>query len=358
MSEPYSFKWSTIPEELYTRLGASGLQISKIVLGCMSYGRKSWFDYVIDDEERVFEIMKKAYDKGIRTFDTSPNYSNGFSEILIGKFLKKYNIDRRNVVILSKCYFPVSENDPDVNLIMPGTGEGSEYLNRMGLSRRAILDSVDKSIERLGTYIDLLQVHRFDTSTPIAETMETLHEVVKSGKARYIGASTMRAYQFIEMQNTAEKHGWTKFISMQSYYSLFYREEEEELIAYCKKTGVGLIPWSPLAGGLLTRPVEKTYSTERSGDSFMNGYFGLAELTPNDKVLINRVQELSKKYDVSMATIATAWCLAKDHYPILGITKPERVDDALEAIKVHLTEDEVKYLEEPYVPRKLPHLYH
>ncbi|KAG7816166.1 hypothetical protein KL942_005303 [Ogataea angusta] len=353
-----SFKWDTIPQELYTRLGKSGLQISRIVLGCMSYGRKSWFDYVLEDEDEVFEIMKKAYDSGIRTFDTSCNYSNGYSEILVGKFLKKYNIDRRTVVILSKCFFPPNESDPDTNILIPGTAEGSEYINRIGLSRTNILDSVDKSIERLGTHIDLLQVHRFDVNTPIEETMEALHDVVKSGKAKYIGASMMRTYQFVEMQNVAEKHGWTKFISMQSYYSLFYREEEDEMIAYCKKTGVGLIPFSTLAAGVLARPYDKMFNTTtRSSAAFSARMFRLNEVTDKDKLLLSRVEELANKHGVKMATVAIAWCLAKDHNPILGLNKVERVDDALAALKLKLTDDEIAYLEEPDVSRKLPNLY-
>ncbi|KAG7916885.1 hypothetical protein KL905_004615 [Ogataea polymorpha] len=353
-----SFSWKTIPEDLYTRLGNSGLEISRIVLGCMSYGRKAWFDFVLEDEDEVFTIMKKAYDSGIRTFDTSCNYSNGFSEILIGKFLKKYNIDRRTVVILTKCFFPANELDPDTNLLLPGTAEGSEYINRYGLSRTNILDSVDKSIERLGTHIDLLQIHRFDPNTPIEETMEALHDVVKSGKVRYIGASAMRAYQFVEMQHVAEIHGWTKFISMQSYYSLFYREEEDEMIAYCKKTGVGLIPFSPLAGGVLARPYDKMFNTTpRSSTPFSAGLFGLTQITDQDKLLLSRVEELANKHKVNMATVAIAWCLAKDHNPILGLNKVERIDDALAAIKLKLTDEEVAYLDEPNVSRKLPNLY-
>ncbi|KAG7891941.1 hypothetical protein KL925_001886 [Ogataea polymorpha] len=359
MSQKFiSFAWNTIPEDIYTRLGSSGLQISKIILGCMSFGKKSWVDFVLEDEDQVFNIMKKAYDSGIRTFDTANTYSNGFSEILLGKFLKKYNIDRRTVVIMTKCYFPVNESDPDDNITFSKVTEGSDYINRVGLSRKAILDAVDKSVERLGTYIDLLQIHRFDSETPIEETMEALHDVVKSGKTRYIGASTMRAYQFIEMQHVAEKHGWTKFISMQSYYSLFFREEEDELIAYCKKTGVGLIPWSPLAGGILTRPYDRTLNTTiRSSNPMVTGMLGLNELTEKDKVLLDRVEELAAKHEVSMATIATAWCLAKDHYPILGINKPERITDALAAISLKLTKEEIAYLEEPQVSRKLTRMY-
>ncbi|KAG7765775.1 hypothetical protein KL931_004426 [Ogataea haglerorum] len=354
-----SFKWDTIPENLYTRLGKSGLQISRIVLGCMSFGRKSWFDFVLEDEDEVFTIMKKAYDSGIRTFDTSCNYSNGYSEILVGKFLKKHNIDRRTVVILSKCFFPANESDPDTNIIIPGTAEGSEYINRFGLSRTNILDSVDKSIERLGTHIDVLQVHRFDKNTPIEETMEALHDVVKSGKVKYLGASTMRAYQFVEMQHVAEVHGWTKFISMQSYYSLFHREEEEELIAYCKKTGVGLVPYSPLAGGVLARPPDKIFNTTtRSSSPFSASMFRLGEITDKDKELLSRVEELANKHEVKMATVAIAWCLSKDHNPILGINKVERIDDAFAAVNLKLTDEEIAYLEELDVSRKLPNLYH
>ncbi|KAG7820720.1 hypothetical protein KL928_000804 [Ogataea angusta] len=352
-----SFKWDQAPFQLYTRLGNSGLKISRVILGCMSFGKKSWSDYVVEDEEQVFEIMKKAYDSGIRTFDTAGNYSNGYSEILVGKFLKKYNIDRRTIVIFTKCYFPVSE-DPGADP-SNGSEEGVDFINRVGLSRKAIFDAVDKSVERLGTYIDLLQIHRYDRTTPAEETMEALHDVVKSGKALYIGASSMRAYQFIRLQNIAERHGWTKFVSMQSYYSLLYRDEEDELIAYCHETGVGLIPWSPLAAGVLARPAVKAHDTTvRSSNSSFLSYLGLAELTENDIEVINRVEALAAKHKVSMATVATAWILAKGQYPILGINKPERLGDALAAISLKLSEEEVHYLEEAYGVRKLPALYH
>ncbi|KAH3663967.1 hypothetical protein OGAPHI_004681 [Ogataea philodendri] len=352
------FNWDKVPKELYTRLGNSGLEISKIILGCMSYGNKTWFPFILDQEDEVMEMMKKAYDSGIRTFDTACNYSNGDSERFIGLFLKKYNIDRRSIVILSKCYYPSTDNPEGGNLILPNNEPGHEYRNRTGLSRRNIIDSVEGSVERLGTHIDVLQIHRFDPNTPIEETMEALHDVVKSGKVRYIGASTMRAYQFVQMQSVAEAKGWTKFISMQGYYSLLYRDEEDELIAYCKKTGVGLIPWSPLAGGVLARPLDKAYnSTDRSSDPFIAAMYGLSTLNEGDKAIINRVEELAKKYNVSMAAISSAWCIARQHYPILGLSKPSRIDDALQAIKINLTEEELKYLEEPYLPRKLPHLF-
>jgi aryl-alcohol dehydrogenase-like predicted oxidoreductase len=321
----------------FQRLGNSGLKVSKIILGAMSYGKKTWQPWVIEDEEEVFALLKKAYDEGIRTWDTANVYSNGQSEILIGKFLKKYNIPRSTVVILSKCF---NRTDDDARV------EENEYkwINRHGLSRKHIMDAVEKSVERLGTYIDVLQIHRFDPNTPKEETMEALHDVIKSGKVRYIGASSMKAIEFAQLQFVAEKNKWTKFISMQNYYNLMYREEEREMIPFCNETGVGLIPWSPIAKGRLARPLDSFSTTDR----------GATDKNPvpfyeGDDETVRRVEKVAKDKGISMAQVSIAWTLYKGCCPIVGLGKPERIEEAVAALKVKLTEEELKYLEEEYV---------
>uniref|UniRef100_A0A060SXC3 ARAD1A12100p n=1 Tax=Blastobotrys adeninivorans TaxID=409370 RepID=A0A060SXC3_BLAAD len=333
----------------FRNLGQSGLKVSQIILGAMSFGSKSWRDWVIEDEEEVFRILKHAYDVGLRTWDTANVYSNGESERLIGKFLKKYNIPRSSVVILSKGRQPI---DDDERL----TNDKYKGINRQGLSRKHLLDAVEASVERLGTYIDVYQIHRFDKETPNEEIMEALHDIVKSGKVRYIGASSMRATEFAQLQFTAEKHGWTKFISMQNYHNLIYREEEREMIPFCKETGVGLIPWSPLARGVLARPLGDRVSTTRGkSDNFLTGTSPLMSIatTESSHTIINRVQELADKKGVPMATIALAWSLSKGMIPIVGFSSTKRVDEAVNALSIKLTPDEIAYLEEPYRPERV-----
>ena len=328
----------------FNRLGNSGLQVSKIILGCMSYGSKGWAPWVEDDEEKIMEVMKAAYDAGIRTFDTANVYSGGLSEILVGKFLKRYNIPREKMVIISKAF--AYTGDPKSSMRSHDL-TSVEYLNQFGLSRKNILESVKNSCERLGTYIDVLLIHRFDPNTPKTEIMEALHDVVKSGQVRYIGASTMKAYQFIELQHVAETHNWTKFICMENYYNLLYREEEREMIPYCNETGVGLIPWSPVAAGVLTRPfMEKT---DRSEKDIFQGMFGLKDNA--NKIIVDRVEKISKDRGVAMATVACAWVISKGCSPIVGLSKPERIPDIVAAVKFKLTEEETKSLEEVYVPQ-------
>jgi aryl-alcohol dehydrogenase-like predicted oxidoreductase len=305
----------------------------------MSFGKQSWANWVVEDEETVFKLLQHAYDNGVRSFDTADVYSNGESERLIGKWLKKYNIPRSTVVILSKCYNKVHEphlEDNEVN-----------WINRWGLSRKHIFDAVEASVERLGTYIDVLQIHRYDGATPAAETMEALHDVIKSGKVRYIGASSMYAYQFAEYQHTAESKGFTKFISMQNHYSAVYREEEREMIPYCKKTGVSLIPWGPLAAGALARPLRDLATTERGKGQYRFGS------TKADQTIIGRIEELAKKRAVSMAIIATAWILSKGTIPIIGFSKVERIDEAIAALDFKLTDEELEYIDEPYAPKHI-----
>ncbi|CCH45365.1 putative aryl-alcohol dehydrogenase [Wickerhamomyces ciferrii] len=349
----------------WNNLGSSGLKISKIIIGFMSFGSKEyWEKWVIDDKEKIFGILKKAYDHGIRTYDTADTYSNGLSEKILGEFLTKYKIKRDKVIILTKVFYPIDDEEYPVGFNALGVNYGSEldkinFANNQRLSRKHIIDAAKKSVERLGTYIDVYQIHRFDHYTPMEETMKALNDVVEAGYTRYIGASSMRAVQFVQLQHTAEKHGWSKFISMQSFYNLINREDENEMNFYCDQTGVGLIPWSPIATGVLARPVPKDESefTERHATTGFNEYLGL-DITRGDPSkeseveTIDRVEELSKKRGVPMAAIATAWVISKGANPIIGFSSEKRVDDAILATQLKLTDEEIKYLEEPYKPKQ------
>ena len=333
----------------YTNLGNSGLKISKVILGCMSYGDKRWMPWVLEEDDAL-PILEHAYKAGINTWDTANVYSMGKSEQIIAKALKKYNIPRNRVVILSKCFGGVSDDgtfpSPEVALRNDG-----EFVNRVGLSRRNIIDSLQASVERLGTYIDVLQIHRLDRETPPEEIMRALNDVVERGWVRYIGASSMAAWEFQQLQNVADRHGWVKFISMQNLYSLLYREEEREMVPYCQATGVGVIPWFAVAAGMLTRPWDDQSTERAKTDPYLAAIFksgdGVAE-----KAIVDRVEEVAKKKNVAMAQVATAWLLSKPGVnPLLGLSKKERIDQAVAAIHVKLTEEEIKYLEEPYVPK-------
>ncbi|CAH2355893.1 putative aryl-alcohol dehydrogenase Aad16p [[Candida] railenensis] len=342
------------------KLGESGLSISRVIVGCMTFGKKSYTDWFIEDKDRVFSILKKCYDSGLRTFDTADVYSNGESEILLGKFIKKYKIPRNKVVILSKCYFPTEHENPHFNSKSVAKAPAYEYANNQGSSRKHIFDAIQGSVERLGTYVDVLQIHRLDKSTPKREIMKALNDVVEQGLARYIGASAMKAIEFAQLQFIADKNGWFKFISMQNYYNLTYREEENEMIPFCNDSEfgkVGIIPYSPLAKGILTRPLGQKSQNNRTSDTdALQKYYGLSELIDSDKEIVNRVEELAKKYKVNMASVATAWLLIKGACPIVGITSEERVDDYVEACKLKLTKEDTKFLEEPYVT-KPAHLF-
>lgn len=332
----------------YVRLGNSGLKISKIILGTMQYGHKGWQGWVLEDEEEAFKHIKYAYDHGIQTFDTANIYSNGLSEVILGKAIKKHNLPREELVIMTKVYFPVAKKYEE-NTIMSGKKpEEIGLVNQHGLSRKHIFASVKASLERLQLdYIDLLQCHRFDYNTPIEETMQALHDVVKAGYVRYIGMSSCYAYQFLAMQNYAINNKLTPFISMQNHYSLIYREEEREMFPSLKMHGVGSIPWSPLARGLLTRPLDEE-SNRSSTDWFIKNYQGAGT---ND--IINKVDEIAKKRGITMAQVAIAWCLSKDFVtaPIIGTTKLDNLIDCIGAVNVKLTEEEIKALEEVYQPR-------
>ncbi|KAK8196631.1 hypothetical protein M8818_006796 [Zalaria obscura] len=336
----------------YKQLGKSGLRVSVPILGAMSFGDAAWQPWVLD-EEKSLPLLKAAYDRGLNTWDTANVYSNGVSEEIIGKAIKKYNIPRHKVVILSKCFGYVGE-EPGIRTIQYGAkiGESKDYVNSGGLSRGAIFKAVDASLKRLDLeYLDLLQIHRFDATVPIEETMEALHDLVKSGKVRYIGASSMFAYQFAMMQHAAEKNGWTKFVSMQNHYNLLYREEEREMNKFCDATGVGLIPWAPLCRGHLARPAQSGQTTRSEGEKG-NPMISTGS-SEADIETIKRVQELAEKKGWKMSHVALAWINKRITSPIIGFSSVERMDEALGANGKTLSEEEEKYLEELYQTRPI-----
>ncbi|KAK2042738.1 aldo-keto reductase [Colletotrichum somersetense] len=334
----------------YVNLGTSGLKVSVPILGGMSLGSSEWQKWVLDEEESC-EILKAAYDRGINTWDTANMYSNGVSEKVIGKAIKKYSIPREKLVLMTKCAMPVAD---DISMFAPmyarQMGQSKDYVNQGGLSRKTIFKAVDDALDRLGTnYIDLFQIHRFDPATPIEETMKALHELVQAGKILYIGASSMWATQFAQMQFVAEKNGWTKFVSMQNFYNLVYREEEREMIRFCKETGVGIIPWSPLFGGALARSLKKEKTSIRSQVKGVTN----PGLTEADENIIRRVEEVAEKKGWTMSHVALAWVRCKGGIPITGFNSVKRIDEAGELRGKTLTEDEMKYLEEPYIPKNI-----
>ncbi|OCH85377.1 aryl-alcohol dehydrogenase [Obba rivulosa] len=334
----------------YIRLGNSGLKVSKIILGTMQYGSSGWQGWVIGDEEEATRHIKYAYDHGIQTFDTANAYSNGLSEVVLGRALKKLNLPRDELVIMTKVYFPVLPKPEDNFFALGKAPEELGLVNQHGLSRKHIFASIKASLERLQLdYVDVLQCHRFDYNTPIEETMQALHDVVKAGYARYIGMSSCWAYQFHAMQSYAMKNNLTPFISMQNHYSLIYREEEREMFPTLKMFGVGSIPWSPLGRGLLTRPFGEQSKRSDSDWALKNWKFsGLDQV-------VNRVEELAKKRGISMAQVSIAWILSKPGVtaPIVGTTSLDNLKDILGGVDVKLTEEEVKYLEEPYRPQNV-----
>jgi 1-deoxyxylulose-5-phosphate synthase len=317
----------------YVKLGNSGLEVSRIALGCMGFGNPAkWTHQWVINEEQSREVIKHALDLGINFFDTANIYSLGESELYLGRALKVF-AKREDIVLATK----VHQN-------MRKTPNGG------GLSRKEIFFECEESLRRLGTdYIDLYIIHRWDYGTPIEETMEALHDLVKSGKVRYIGASAMYAWQFQKAQNVAEKHGWTKFISMQNHYNLIYREEEREMNPYCFDSGVASTPYSPLAYGRLSRiPGETSFRNETDKVAI----FKYGKTTEIDAEIIKRVGELAEKYQVLRSQIALAWLWNKKPVvaPIVGATKISHIDDAIAALDVKLTEDDMVYLEEPYLP--------
>ena len=317
----------------YVKLGHTGLDVSRICLGCMSYGvpERGNHPWVLDGEQSR-PLIKKALDIGINFFDTANVYSDGTSEEIVGRALKDY-ARRDEIVIATK-----------VNGRMhPGP-------NGAGLSRKAIMTEIDNSLRRLGTdYVDLYQIHRWDYNTPIEETMEALHDVVKAGKARYIGASSMYAWQFLKALHVAEQHSWTRFVTMQNYLNILYREEEREMLPLCKEEKIGLIPWSPLARGRLTRDWDEN-TTRSEMDAFGKTLY--AATAEADRKVVERVAEVASNRDIPRAQVALAWVLQKEPVtaPIVGATKMHHLDDAVAALAVQLTPEEVARLEEPYVP--------
>ncbi|MBC7926334.1 MAG: aldo/keto reductase [Bryobacteraceae bacterium] len=318
----------------YVRLGATGLKVSRLCLGCMTYGSKKWREWVLEeDESRPF--LQRAIEAGINFFDTADMYSLGVSEEILGRALEDFGGGRDKVVIATKVYQPMNE-DP----------------NGRGLSRKHILHSIDDSLRRLKTdYIDLYQIHRFDPHTPIEETLEALDDVVRSGKALYIGGSSMWAWQFAKMLYTSESMGLTRFVSMQNHYNLVYREEEREMFPLCEEEGIGVIPWSPLARGFLAGNRRKEDHGEtvraKTDDIAQRMYY-----QPSDFTVVERVTEIAARRGVSNAQIALAWVLARPGVtaPIVGASRMQHLDDALAALDLRLDADELRALEEPYMP--------
>jgi len=318
----------------YVRLGNTGLKVSRLCLGCMTYGTPKWRPWVLD-EAASLPFFKAAVEAGINFFDTADVYSQGESERVTGKALKEY-AKRHEVVIATK-----------VHGVM-----GSDVNNR-GLSRKHIMDAIDRSLTRLGVdYVDLYQIHRFDPETPIEETLEALNDVVRAGKARYIGASSMYAWQFMNMLATSRAHGWTPFVSMQPQYNLVYREEEREMLPLCREMGVGVIPWSPLARGFLAgdRETPGEGETERARtDEFAPRLY----YREPDHAVVEAVGEVARARGVPNTQVALAWVLSKAGItaPIVGASKAHHLADAVAALEIKLTDEEVAALEKPYKPK-------
>ncbi|KAJ5760386.1 aldo-keto reductase dtxS3 [Penicillium odoratum] len=340
----------------YRRLGNSGLRVSNPILGGLTLGSSRWLPWVLN-EDKALGILKSAYDRGINTWDTANVYSNGESERIIGQALQKYKIPREKVIIMTKCYRVLCdpENyDPGSMVTMHHelADRSKDYVNQWGLSRAAIFKAVEGSLRRLNTsYIDVLQIHRFDPTVPPEETMRALDDVVRSGMVRYIGASSMWTYQFAMLQHVAEKNGWTKFISMQNHYNLLYREEEREMNPYCNLTGVGLTPWAALASGKLARDPSKKSTTARDewsarGSLYDNGI-------ENIDGIVSRVREIALAREWPMSHVSLAWLNRRVTAPIIGFSSSGRMDEALAARGKELTDEEERYLEELYTPRAI-----
>ncbi|MCY8145594.1 aldo/keto reductase [Bacillus inaquosorum] len=320
----------------YVKLGHSGLDVSRLCLGCMSFGAaEKWVHQWVLDEEKSRPIIKKALELGINFFDTANVYSMGASEEILGRALKDY-ANRDEIVLATKVHQRMHEGP-----------------NGAGLSRKAIMSEIDKSLKRLGTdYVDLYIIHRWDYHTPIEETIEALHDVVKAGKARYIGASAMYAWQFQKALHVAEKNGWTKFVSMQNHLNLIYREEEREMLPLCKEEKMGVTPYSPLASGRLTREWSETTHRSETDQIQKSKYDATADA---DRLVVERLAAIAEKHGVSRTHIAIAWLLQKEPVtaPIIGATKMSHLEDAVRALSVKLTSEEIALLEEPYVPHPI-----
>jgi aryl-alcohol dehydrogenase-like predicted oxidoreductase len=318
----------------YRKLGSTGLEVSRICLGCMSFGEGDRGWTLNEEESRPY--IQRAIDAGINFFDTANVYSQGSSEEIVGRALKDFAA-REDIVLATKVH----------GRMRPGP-------NGAGLSRKAIMTEIDNSLRRLGTdYVDLYQIHRWDESTPIEETLEALHDIVKAGKARYIGASSMASWQFAQALYTADLNGWTRFATMQNHYNLVYREEEREMLPLCEDQGIGVIPWSPLARGKLTR--DPGLSTTRAEtDQFAKRLYP-GEVEATDNAIVERVSHVAKQIGVPMAQVALAWVLSQEVItaPIVGVTKPHHLDDAVAAVDVDLGAEQITYLEDPYRPHEV-----
>jgi aryl-alcohol dehydrogenase-like predicted oxidoreductase len=316
----------------YTNLGSTGLKVSRLCLGMMTYGSKSWRPWVLEEAE-ARPFIKRALDAGINFYDTADMYSLGASEEILGNALQELGVQRKDVVVATKVFNPMGE----------GPNDG-------GLSRKHIMDSIDASLRRLKMdHVDLYQIHRWDYTTPIEETMEALHDIVRAGKARYIGASSMFAWQFTKAQYTAKLNGWTRFVSMQNHYNLIYREEEREMIPACIDQGVGLIPWSPIARGFLGRKREQINDTIRAQTDL---YAQQMYYREEDFDVAERAQEIAEKRGVTPSQIALAWVLNKPYItaPIIGASKMDHLEQAIAALEIQLAPEEIARLEEPYRP--------
>jgi 1-deoxyxylulose-5-phosphate synthase len=319
----------------YVNLGKTGLKVSRLCLGMMTYGSKKWREWVLDEKEAK-PFVKRALDAGINFFDTADVYSLGESERVTGNLLK--DVKRENVVVATKVH-----------------GQMSDDINDGGLSRKHIMDSIDNSLKRLQMdYVDLYQIHRWDPNTPIEETLETLNDIVRAGKARYIGASSMFAWQFAKALHVSEMNGWTKFVSMQNHYNLVYREEEREMIPLCKDQGIGLIPWSPMARGYFSGNRKSGGSAETiraKNDPFAIELYS----HENNPAVAEDVAKVAKEHNVTGSQIALAWLLNKPHItaPIIGSSKIEHLDQAIDAMEIKLTEEDVKRLEASYEPHPI-----
>jgi aryl-alcohol dehydrogenase (NADP+) len=317
----------------YKKLGRTGLDISEICLGCMSYGesKRGNHEWTVNEEgSRLF--IKTAIEQGINFFDTANAYSAGSSEEILGRAIKDFG-NRDEVVIATKVFAPMRQGR-----------------NALGLSRKAILAELDASLRRLDMdYIDLYQIHRFDPHSPIEETLEALHDAIRSGKVRYIGASSMYAWQFSKSLYLADLHGWSRFVSMQNHYNLLYREEEREMMPLCEDQGIGVIPWSPMARGKLTRDWEET-TVRSETDKFGQALYDHSD---SDREIVERVRRIAAAHGVSRAQVALAWMLQKPFVtsPIIGATKPHHLDDAIAAVDLQLAPEDISQLEEPYAPR-------
>jgi 1-deoxyxylulose-5-phosphate synthase len=318
----------------YVNLGMTGVKVSRLALGCMTFGSPQWQPWVLDEAAST-PIIERALDLGINFFDTADAYSRGESEVVVGRLLKRLRA-RHRLVLASKLYYPISD-DP----------------NDRGLSRKHIFEAVDASLKRLGTdYIDLYQIHRFDHSTPLEETLDALNDVVRAGKVLYLGASSMHAWQFMKALGVQRRNGWAQFVSMQPHYNLIYREEEREMLPLCRSEGIGVIPWSPLARGMLAgRRGEQARSARSESDRRLTELYG--STAEQDNAVIEAVRRVAERHGRPMAQIAYAWVASRPGItaPIVGISKLHQFDDAVAALEVTLSEEDVAEMEAPYRPK-------